>query len=96
LQPWRGVRTKRHTYARWLQGGTLLYDKLEDPYQLRNLAIEPGHEALIAHLEGELQGWLTRLDDDFLPGDEHIRQLGQWQEWQIREEHFYGFGTRNF
>jgi arylsulfatase A-like enzyme len=96
LQPWRGVRTKRHTYARWLQGGTLLYDNLEDPYQLRNLALEPGHEALIERLEGELQGWLARLDDEFLPGDEHIRQLGQWQEWQIRQEHFYGFGTRNF
>ena len=95
-QPWRGVRTRRHTYVRWLQGGTLLYDNLNDPYQLRNLVHEPGHEALAEELEGELQGWLKRLGDDFTTGEEHIRQLGQWEEWLIRQEHFYGFGTRNF
>jgi arylsulfatase A-like enzyme len=95
-QPWRGVRTRRYTYARWLKGGAVLYDNLADPYQLRNLAVEPGHEGLIEEMEGELQGWLGRLGDRFLPGDEHIRQLDQWEEWQIRQEHFYGFGTRNF
>lgn len=95
-QPWRGVRTPRHTYVRWLQGGTLLYDNENDPYQLRNLALEPGHETLIAGLEAELRGWLDRLGDRFTTGDEHIRQLGQWEEWTIRQEHFYGFATRNF
>jgi arylsulfatase A-like enzyme len=95
-QPWRGVRTRRYTYARWLQGGALLYDNLNDPYQLRNLVHEPGHDPLIEELEEELQSWLWRLDDPFASGDDHVRQLGQWEEWQIRQEHFYGFGTRNF
>lgn len=94
--PWRGVRTKRYTYARWLKGGALLYDNLKDPYQLRNLAPAPGREALIETLEAELDGWLVRLDDGFLSGEAHIRQLGQWEEWTVRQEHFYGFGTRNF
>lgn len=95
-QPWRGVRTQRYTYARWLQGGRLLYDNLNDPYQLRNLVHEPGNETLIEKLEQALQEWLERLDDDFMSGEEHIRQLGRWEEWQIRQEHFYGYGTRNF
>ena len=95
-QPWRGVRTARYTYARWLQGGVLLFDNEADPYQLNNLAYQPDHEALLAELEGELQGWLTRLGDRFGSGEDHIRALGQWEEWQIRQEHFYGFGTRNF
>ncbi len=95
-QPWRGVRTRHHTYARWLQGGALLFDNERDPYQMRNLMAEPGHEALAAELEGELQGWLARLGDDFTTGEEHLRQLGQWEEWLIREEHFYGFRTSNF
>lgn len=95
-QPWRGVRTQRYTYARWLQGGTLLFDNEADPYQLHNLAHEPGHEALLDALEAELQGWLARLGDKFMPGEAHIRELGQAEEWQIRQEHFYGFGTRNF
>jgi arylsulfatase A-like enzyme len=95
-QPWRGVRTQRYTYARWLRGGALLFDNQADPFQLRNLMWESGHETLIQELEAELQGWLTRLGDDFLSGEEHIRQLDQWEEWQIRQEHFYGFGTKNF
>lgn len=95
-QPWRGVRTRRYTYARWLQGGALLYDNQEDPYQLHNLMLEPGHEALAEELESELQGWLARLGDGFLRGEEHIRQIGQWEEWLIRQEHFYGFSTSNF
>jgi hypothetical protein len=95
-QPWRGVRTARYTYARWLQGGTLLFDNEADPHQMRNLAHEPGHEALLAGLEAELQGWLARLGDKFMPGEAHLRELGQAEEWQIRQEHFYGFGTRNF
>jgi arylsulfatase A-like enzyme len=95
-QPWRGVRTERYTYARWLQGGALLYDNQADPYQLDNLMLRPGHEALARDLEQELQGWLQRLDDPFVQGEEHLRLLGQAEEWQIRQEHFYGFGTRNF
>ncbi|MBI2942430.1 MAG: sulfatase [Chloroflexi bacterium] len=95
-QPWRGVRTERYTYVRWLQGGALLYDNREDPYQLRNLMLEPGHDSLARDLEGELRRWLTRLDDQFTAGEEHLRELGRWEEWLIRQEHFYGFGTRNF
>jgi arylsulfatase A-like enzyme len=95
-QPWRGVRTRRYTYARWLQGGALLFDNENDPYQLHNLIHAPGYEVLAQELETELQGWLARLGDKFMSGDAHIRELGQWEEWLIRQEHFYGFGTRNF
>ena len=95
-QPWRGVRTTRYTYVRWLQGGELLFDNLNDPYQMHNLAHSPECPDLKAELEGVLQGWLARLGDDFAPGEEHLRQLGQWEEWLIRQEHFYGFVNRNF
>lgn len=95
-QPWRGVRTQRYTYARWLQGGTLLFDNEADPYQTRNLALEPGHEMVLTELETELQGWLARLGDKFMSGEAHLAELGQTEEWQIRQEHFYGFSTRNF
>jgi arylsulfatase A-like enzyme len=95
-QPWRGVRTKRYTYARWLQGGAVLYDNAQDPYQLHNLSAQPGNDRLEAKLESELQTWLTRLRDSFLPGTEHIRQLGQEEEWLVREEHFHGTINANF
>jgi len=95
-QPWRGVRTERYTYARWLQGGGVLFDNAADPYQMHNLFHEPGHAATRQALEAELQGWLNRVGDGFKRGEEHLRDLGQQEEWLIRQEHFYGFGTRNF
>lgn len=95
-QPWRGVRTKRHTYARWRQGGSILYDNQVDPYQLQNLVHEADHDLLQTQLEQELQRWLTKLHDGFLSGDAHLRKAGRWEEWQIRQEHFYGFRTTNF
>lgn len=35
---WRGVRTRTHTYARWLNGRVELYDLQADPLQMTNLA----------------------------------------------------------
>jgi hypothetical protein len=95
-QPWRGIRTKQYTYARWLQGGVLLFDNDKDPYQLNNLAIQPGNDALIQNMERELQNWLKRTGDQFLPGLDHMRELGQIEEWKIREEHFHGVSQSNF
>ena len=93
-QPWRGVRTLRYTYIRWLQGGVLLYDNLDDPYQFRNLAHEAGHRAQIDDLEGELRGWLRRLGDDFSSPDECFRRLGRREEWQIRKKQFPRWARR--
>jgi arylsulfatase A-like enzyme len=87
-QPWRGVRTPRYTYARWLQGGAVLYDTAEDPYQLRNLIHEPGCAPLRDELEEELQRWLTQIDDPFLDPDACFRHIGRWKEWVDRKAHF--------
>jgi arylsulfatase A-like enzyme len=93
FQPWRGVRTARHTYARWQQGGAIFFDNLADPYQERNLIRDPSQHALARELEDELQRWLRRTGDRFLSAEGTIRALGQWEEWQAREEHF-GRGGR--
>ena len=90
LKPWRGVRTKQYTYARWLQGSAILFDNISDRYQLENLALLPEHQPLMEEMEEKLQYWLNRLDDPFLPGFEHLIRSGQREEWQIRQEHFHG------
>jgi arylsulfatase A-like enzyme len=90
LQPWRGVRTRQYTYARWLQGSSVLFDNLNDPYQQHNLALEPSQEDLLLELEEELKAWLVKTGDAFLPVEEHIKAAGQREEWFMREEHFHG------
>lgn len=76
FSPWRGVRTERHTYVRNLEGPWLLYDNLEDPYQLRNLVGQPEHAGLESLLEAELRRWLERTGDEFLPQEAYWERFG--------------------
>ena len=71
---YRGLRTRRYTYTRTLEGPWLLYDNEQDPYQLNNLANQPGSAKLQAKLEAELQEKLRDMGDEFLPGMEYIRR----------------------
>ena len=48
---YRGIRTRRHTYVRTLDGPWLLYDNDDDPYQMNNLVGKPEYAALQAELE---------------------------------------------
>ena len=72
----RGVRTKRHTYVRSLDGPWLLYDNEMDPYQLENLCDKPAHAELQSELDVLLNRKLDEANDQFLPGEEYIRRWG--------------------
>jgi arylsulfatase A-like enzyme len=76
IPEWRGVRTKRYTYVETLEGPWLLYDNVEDPYQMKNLAGDPGQAALKNELQGHLRDWLAKTGDGFLPREELIEQWG--------------------
>lgn len=71
---YRGIRTRRYTYTRTLEGPWLLYDNEQDPYQMNNLVDQPGSAKLQAKLEAELQEKLRDMGDEFLPGMEYIRR----------------------
>ncbi len=62
---WRGVRTQDFTYARLVEGVRvtpwLLYDNSNDPYQMTNLAYDPGYAAIRAELDALLNDWLERV-----------------------------------
>lgn len=68
---YRGLRTRRHTYARTLQGPWLLYDNHDDPHQLRNLVDDPGHHDLLKQLDHTLQQRLDERGDTFEPGERY-------------------------
>jgi arylsulfatase A-like enzyme len=75
---YRGVRTSQYTYIRSIHGPWLLYDNLKDPHQMHNLCGSPDPDVtkIQSGLEQEISFWLKRLDDQFLPGAEYLKQAG--------------------
>jgi arylsulfatase A-like enzyme len=73
---YRGVRTGRYTYARDIQGPWLLYDNLQDPYQLNNLCNDPAVSELQTKLDGMLRSILDARQDEFLPGIQYMQRWG--------------------
>jgi len=73
---WRGLRTRRHTYVRDMNGPWLLYDNEADPYQQRNLVRDPAAADLRVELDARLDRKLAAHNDAFLHGDEYIRKWG--------------------
>lgn len=72
----RGVRTARYTYCRTLEGPWLLYDNLEDLYQLENRVGDPAYMEIQQVLEAELQRKLDEMHDTFEHGMHYIQRWG--------------------
>ncbi|MBC8217268.1 MAG: sulfatase [Planctomycetes bacterium] len=68
----RGVRTRRYTYTRDLNGPWLLYDNQMDPHQLRNLCNDPEYAQVRQELEKMLAQKLKETNDKFLLGPEYM------------------------
>jgi len=95
LTQWRGVRTRRWTYARWYDGeGWVLYDNEADPYQMTNLIDSPAHADVRAELEGMVQGWLAKTGDPCVSWDETIRHVGLVDLWHERERFMHPTAPR--
>jgi len=60
---WRGVRTARHTYARYADRPWVLYDNAADPFQTKNLADVPAAAGLRRTMEKRLAEWMRRTGD---------------------------------
>lgn len=73
---YRGLRTKRYTYARDLNGPWLFFDNEKDPYQLTNLVGNRDYTDLQTELDKRLSNRLEKNGDKFLPGMEYVREWG--------------------
>jgi arylsulfatase A-like enzyme len=63
--PWRGVRTKRYTYARRSDNlkPWMLFDNQNDPFQIHNLVTDPDHAALAKELDAKTDDLLKIAGD---------------------------------
>jgi arylsulfatase A-like enzyme len=73
---YRGIRTKRFTYVRDLQGPWLLYDNEKDPLQRENVVGTAGYAAEQARLDLELKRKLALARDEFRPAADYIATWG--------------------
>lgn len=73
---YRAIRTSRYTYIRTLRTPPMLFDDVADPYQMKNLAGQPGNEALQKKMEARLQAMLKRAGDGFRGRDYYIKKWG--------------------
>ena len=62
---WRGVRTKRYTYARFEDKPWCLFDNKKDPYQLNNLLGKPEYTELQSRLDKILGEQMARTQDSW-------------------------------
>jgi arylsulfatase A-like enzyme len=73
---YRGLRTRRYTYARDLNGPWLLFDNHADPYQLDNRCNRADSRVLQEQLDSELRRLLRLRGDEFDPGSAYMRRWG--------------------
>ena len=73
MRAWRGVRTKRYTYAKFHDEEWLLIDNKYDPYQRRNLIYNPDYDEVKTELRDKLEYWLKKTNDPFLPASSYQR-----------------------
>jgi arylsulfatase A-like enzyme len=86
LDEWRGLRTRRYTYARWVDGRPwLLYDNENDPYQLVNLVADREYADVQSALDIELDAQIAVTGDICAPGPELLRRLDLVDLWNERE-----------
>jgi hypothetical protein len=86
VDEWRGLRTQRYTYTRWVDGRPwLLYDNESDPYQLDNLVNDRDFAEIRRELEIELEAQIAVTGDICLPGPELLRRLDLVDLWNERE-----------
>jgi arylsulfatase A-like enzyme len=89
IPPWRGVKTKTHTYAKSPDGPWLLYDDVADPYQMNNLVADPAAADILSELDAELMRQLDRFGDSVMTMDESLDFYNIRDLWEERTEFLY-------
>lgn len=74
LNRWRGVRTKQHTYAYYInkKSAYVLYDNLADPFQMNNLIDKPENKQLQSKMHKLMVDWMKKVDSATYKASDNI------------------------
>ena len=73
---YRGVVTRRHTYVRTIDRPWLLFDNVDDPFQMRNLVDDDASRDVREHLDGLMRTHMARIGDDLMPREFYYERFG--------------------
>ncbi len=91
VEPWRGLRTRTHTYARRAdRQAWLLFDNIADQFQTNNLAEDAASACLLGELDELLDLLLARARDADLSWDATLRSMNLVDDWNARERELHG------
>ncbi|MEL7239354.1 MAG: sulfatase, partial [Planctomycetota bacterium] len=76
---WRGVRTQRWSYAKWLDGREMLFDLETDPLQLVNLVGDAGHTLVLDDLRAKLAVHQRERGDELRPGSSYADWVDKYR-----------------
>ncbi|MDA1076751.1 MAG: sulfatase [Proteobacteria bacterium] len=71
---WRGVRSRTHTYARWLSGREEFYDLRADPWQLNNLLLDRSKSTDLEYHKALLEAHQQQRHDELVA-------CTDWKHW---------------
>lgn len=85
---YRAIRTSRYTYARTPEGPFMLFDDLQDPWQLNNLADKPEASEIQEDLDSQLKNELLHIhDENFKTRDFYLKRWGL----ELNKDHIVEF-----
>jgi arylsulfatase A-like enzyme len=65
INPIRSIRTDKFKYNRYIPNGHELYDLVNDPCELNNLAQNSDYEEILMDLAAKMDVWMHNNNDDF-------------------------------
>ena len=71
---YRGIYTNLYSYVRTLTGPSMMYDMVNDPYQMNNLLGNKDYEKIERSLDKKLFKELEKIDDDFKPREYYLKK----------------------
>ena len=88
---YRALKTKQYTYVKTLTDDNMIFDDVNDPYQMDNLYNLPEFATVQKELENKLRQQLVKIGDDFYPRDYYLKKWNYVLDEKIKAIDYWSF-----